>query len=46
MPKIQMKNEQYFITLPRKLVLAKGWKKGDKVEFVINAKGNLELESI
>lgn len=33
--------KQYIITLPKGLVLAKGWKKGDKLEFVINSKGEI-----
>lgn len=33
--------KQYIITVPKGLVLAKGWKKGDPLEFVINSKGEI-----
>jgi len=33
--------KQYIITIPKGLVLAKGWKKGDNLEFVINNKGEI-----
>ena len=33
--------KQYIITFPKSLVLAKGWKKGDKLEFMINNKGEI-----
>lgn len=40
--KLQYPNKkQYIITLPKGLVLAKGWKKGDKLEFIINNKGEI-----
>ncbi len=40
--KLQFPNEkQYIITVPKGLVLAKGWKKGDKLEFIINNKGEI-----
>ena len=33
--------KQYIITIPKGLVLAKGWKKGDRLEFIINNKGEI-----
>lgn len=33
--------KQYIITIPKSLVLAKGWKKGNKLEFTINNKGEI-----
>ena len=39
-------NEQFKITLPKSLVLAKGWKKGDKIQVLLNEKGNLVLVKI
>lgn len=43
--KLQEKpNDQYVITVPKNLVNAKGWKKGQDLEWKINDKGNLELE--
>ncbi len=35
--------KQFIITVPKGLVLAKGWKKGDRIVFVINNKGDIEL---
>ena len=40
--KLQFPNKkQYIITMPKGLVLAKGWKKGDLLEFIINNKGEI-----
>ena len=33
--------KQYIVTVPKGLVLAKGWKKGDRLEFIINSKGEI-----
>ncbi len=33
--------QQYIATIPKGLVLAKGWKKGDTLEFVISKKGEI-----
>lgn len=41
--KIQLKNTQFSITLPKKVVEGMGWKKGDKVEVRIAGKDKLEL---
>ena len=38
--------KQYIATIPKGLVLAKGWKKGDILEFVINNKGDIILRKI
>lgn len=44
MPKItEHQNNQLRITIPRKLALAIGLKKGDEMEFRINGKGRLEM---
>ena len=41
---IQFPNKkQYIVTIPKGLVLAKGWKKGDKLEFVIDKSGNIVM---
>ncbi|MDP7323397.1 MAG: hypothetical protein QF632_01395 [Candidatus Woesearchaeota archaeon] len=37
-------NKQFIITVPMGLVLAKGWEKGDKILFMINNKGEIELK--
>ena len=36
-------NKQFKITLPKQIVLAKGWKKGDKLEFEIDNNGSYQL---
>jgi len=42
---LQFPNEQQFmITLPKGLVLAKGWKKGDRLEFIIDNKGDIVVK--
>lgn len=38
--------KQYIITLPKGLVLAKGWKKGDKLEFIIDNKGEIVMRKV
>jgi bifunctional DNA-binding transcriptional regulator/antitoxin component of YhaV-PrlF toxin-antitoxin module len=37
-------NEQFKITLPKQLVKAKGWRKGDELYFELDEKGNLVLK--
>jgi len=34
-------DKQFMVTLPKGLVLAKGWKKGDTLEFVIDNHGEI-----
>ncbi len=42
---LQFPNKQQFIvTLPKGLVLAKGWKQGDKLEFIIDNKGEIIIK--
>lgn len=36
-------NNQSYITVPKKLVQAKGWESGQELEWEINDKGRLEL---
>lgn len=38
--------KQYIITLPKGIVLAKGWKHGDKLEFVIDNKGDITIKKV
>ena len=38
--------KQFIITLPKGIVLAKGWKKGDKLEFVLDNKGNMLVRKV
>ena len=33
--------KQFIVTIPKGLVLAKGWKRGDRLEFVLNNKGEI-----
>ena len=43
--KLQFPNKkQYTVTIPKSLVEAKGWQKGDTVEFFFDEKGRLVLE--
>lgn len=43
--KIQYPNrKQFIVTLPKGLVLAKGWKQGDEVEFIIDNKGEIIIK--
>ncbi|MBU4266411.1 MAG: hypothetical protein KKE96_04195 [Candidatus Altiarchaeota archaeon] len=45
--KLQKTNKgQYYLTLPRALVEAKGWKKRTEFTIKFNEKGNLELEEV
>ena len=37
-------NNQFIITVPKGLVLAKGWKKGDTIEFSIDNKGEIIIK--
>jgi len=40
---LQKKNEQYFLTIPKKLVEALDWEKEDTIEIKIAGKNRLEL---
>ena len=37
------RNGQFKITLPKPIILAKGWKKGDRIVIMLDEKGNLVL---
>lgn len=37
-------NKQFKITLPKQLVLAKRWKKGDKLLFEIDGNGDIVIK--
>tara|TARA_Y100000310_G_scaffold339688_1_gene433161 strand:+ start:16793 stop:16933 length:141 start_codon:yes stop_codon:yes gene_type:complete len=39
----QMKQGQFFVTLPKQIVLAKQWKKHDEIIAVIDQEGNIVL---
>ena len=36
--------KQFIVTFPKGLVLAKGWKKGDTLEFLIDNKGEIIIK--
>ena len=38
-------NKQFKITLPRQLVLAKGWKKGQKLYFELDGVGDIVIKN-
>ncbi|MEK6839698.1 MAG: AbrB/MazE/SpoVT family DNA-binding domain-containing protein [Nanoarchaeota archaeon] len=43
--KLQYPNEKQFtLTIPQTLVKAKGWQRGDEIEFVLDDKGNILLK--
>ena len=46
MSKIIDNNGQYKITLPKDIILDKGWKPGMKIRFVEDAHGNIILKPI
>ena len=37
-------NKQYKITLPKALIDAKGWEKGDSIKIVLDSEGNIVLK--
>ncbi len=39
----QMKQGQYFLSMPSQIVRAKGWNKGDRIKIVIDKEGDLIL---
>jgi len=41
--KIQEKNGQCFLTIPKAILRAKRWKKGDNINFLIDSRGNIRL---
>lgn len=40
----QLKQGQFFLNLPRQIVRAKGWKKGDVIQISIDKKGDIVLK--
>ncbi len=44
--KIVANNGQYKITIPKDLVLDKGWKAGDEIRFVEDTEGRIFLKVI
>lgn len=38
------RNQQYKLTLPKALIEAKGWKKGDCIRIELDKEGNLVLK--
>ena len=44
--KLQLtKFDQFFLTIPKQIVLVKGWEKGIEIKYKINEKGELVLFS-
>lgn len=43
MVKLQQVEKRFFVTVPADLVNQKGWKKGQRLFFVFNERGNVEL---
>ena len=44
--KIQLNVDQYFLTLPKKIVESMEWKRGDEVNFTILGKDKLKIEKV
>ena len=47
MPKLQQmtaSNNQFFLTLPKQIVMAKGWLKGDQIKVELDTEGNLVIK--
>ena len=43
--KLQLMNgKQYFVCLPNQIVRAKGWKKGENIEFEIDHRGRIIIK--
>lgn len=40
----QIKDKAFFVVLPRQLVRAKGWIKGEELDCKIDAQGNLVIK--
>jgi hypothetical protein len=43
MPKLQLSKDRYFLTIPKNMVINKGWNKGQSLFFVFNERGNIEI---
>ena len=41
---MEMSNGQKLVTLPKGLCVALGIEKGDRIRFILNRKGNMEIE--
>jgi len=46
MPKLQETKGMYFVTVPKHLVQAKKWVKGQVLAFAFNERGNVELPAV
>ncbi len=45
MVKLQFdQNKQFKITLPKQIVVAKGWSKGDRIKIMIDSQGDIVLK--
>lgn len=42
----QMKDRNYFLTIPKDIVRAKEWHKGDKIVAKIDKEGNILLKKV
>jgi hypothetical protein len=46
MPILQQGKSQFFVTIPKDLIQAKKWKKGQKLLLIFNERGNIEMREI
>lgn len=44
MPKLQQVKDRYFITIPKDMIIKKGWTKGQSLFFVFNEKGEIAIK--
>lgn len=44
--KLQQGKNQFWITVPKAIVIENGWRKGDDLHFIRNKKGELTLVSV
>lgn len=44
--KLQELRGRFFLTIPKSIAVAKGWKKGDELITVFNAKGELVIQEV
>ena len=39
-------NKQFKVTLPKQILMAKGWEKGDEIKIELDERGNIVLKKI
>lgn len=44
--KLQEHSQQFSLNIPKSIVQAKGWTKGDTLQIRLNERGNIEIEAV